>query len=351
MYQFSCCICGAVFERVRIGRSLKKYCSNACVGKANGLREKGFANPSHGLKMRQILRERQTPNFDLPIEKLQYIAGFLDAEGTLLSNPFVGLYNTNYSTLATIRGWLNFGKVYERSMTDHFMNGHFGHKPMFMWYSGSRQLCTELLETLLPYLCVKRDKAIAVLGHSRDSAPMSWAYVAAFFDGEGSVSFYDDSGPTSPNSQYYKFDITNTHLETLNTIQRFLDYGKVYVRENKHLDGKPVGTLRVGRYEDQIAFCGGITRYLLIKNEKVAAAADWIKAKDWNADNKLRHVTDEEVIRKYGEVQSIRKVAAQYGVGYNSMRERLLKAGAKLRLPDGVIRPINRVCLVAPQTI
>lgn len=337
MYRFSCCICGIVFERKRTGRSLKKYCSNACIGKANGLRTKGIARPLFSVKMRQLFRERQNPNFNLSVEHFQYFAGFLDAEGTISHLPkhiHIILYNTHRESLLTIQRWLNFGKIYERRKTVRFSATHFGCKPIFLWHSGSNQLCKELLVKLLPFLRIKREKALRVLGlkETEPKSPMSWPYIAAFFDGEGSVSFYDHSTSVGPTSQYYVFSVINTHIPTLNEIRDFLGFGKIHVNSHpRNPSRKPIGNLRIARHEDQIKFCEGTAPYMLIKKDKVTEAMNWIKSKDWFADNTLRNISNQEIVRKYTEVQSIRKVAASYNVTYNAIWTRLMKMGAKMR--------------------
>ena len=329
-----CPTCGTVFESIRTGHGWKKYCSNKCLGIANGNRLRNKPRPiEHIRKLRETVRSRYQPHFDLTPEQLGYVAGLLDAEGNIyhyargVRNLFttrIAIFNTNKIMLEKVCSWLGFGTVGTR----HFSKSdkHFGAKQVHFWVNSISEFSWALLSLLLPYLRVKYDKASKILNVIRKKTPMSWPYVAAFFDGEGSASFYEKEG-------LWAISFSNSDFAVLKEIQEFMGFGQIYPLAGTK---KPMWNLRLARHDAQVKFGEAVLSFLMIKKEKIRAMVDFIKGKEWDMDHwgghKLAHVSDEDLRHKYlEEKKSIQQLATEYNVKYNPMREHLLKHDIPLR--------------------
>jgi hypothetical protein len=227
------------------------------------------------------------------------------------------LYNTHTIVLRTIRTWLNFGIVAGRKNYP----SHFGRKPMFAWRCQTTDLSVRLLALLLPYLRVKRSQVEQILGLSVAPEPMSWPYVAAFFDGEGSPVFYESNG----HHDHYSFAIIQKNQAILQEIQGLLGYGWV----SPH--GVNCWRLGIADHEDQLKFIAGVLPHSIVKADKLRQARAFIEGKEWNVRHKLKDVPDQELAECYAKHGSIRRVAKDYGVAYGPMRLKLMRIGVPLR--------------------
>lgn len=330
----TCPTCGVVFESERAGHGWKKYCSNKCLGIANGNRLRNKPRSIEAIrKLRETVRSRYQPHFDLSPEQLGYIAGLLDAEGTIqhlargARNFFttrLAIVNTDRVVLDRMCSWLGFGVVDKRCFRES--DKHFGAKQVYVWRNSVSEFSLTLLNLLLPYLRVKYDKATGILGTAKEKAPMDWSYVAAFYDGEGSASLIHDK---RHNGMCYHIVISNNYRPVLEEISSFMTFGKIYAHDNGFV-------LQVARHDDQLKFAQAVLPFSIIKHEGLARMVQFIQNRDWNMDSrgghKLAHVSDDELRRKYlEEKKSIRRLAAEYNVKYNPMREHLLKHGIPLR--------------------
>lgn len=95
-----------------------------------------------------------------------------------------------------------------------------------------------------------------------------WAYIAGLFDGEGSIYF----------NKVCWLEIHNTHLETLEMIQKKLKAGYVYGKESK-ISTKNCYRLRFNRFREVYLILIKLLPYLSIKREKVIEVLNIIKNK------------------------------------------------------------------------
>jgi len=302
---YFCQTCGKPFK----GESWRPnhFCSHRCVNIS-----------------RSEFHKSSAPDVHLTEQQAQYIAGFLDAEGTIWSGSqhktklvHVQIPNTNYSVLETIREWTAYGKIYTRM---HF-KGHFGNKTIYVWVSQSRYFSEKFLVRLFPYLRVKRRAAEEAVGCKAEIYPMSFGYVAGFFDGEGSCR---------PATEY-NIAISNEVESVLEEIQSFLGYGHIYKRK-----GEDMYDLKVYSHKDRLKFVESVLPFSIVKRAELLEAQQFIQNKDWDMDekggHKLAHVTDEELRGFYlNQKLSVRDLAAKYGVKYNPMYQHLKKIGVQFR--------------------
>ena len=272
---------------------------------------------------------RYNPVFDLKLEQLQYLAGIIDAEGTVQIDPHYAKYqisicNSDRRCLEWVLNTVHFGNIYSRGIT---RQNHFGSKEIFVWQCAVSDFTKRLLVLLLPYLRVKRSKALHILEQQTvPTEPMSWPYIAAFFDGEGCASFYEKEG-------LWVASLSNTEFAVLKEIQEFMGFGRIYSGAGTK---KPIWTLRLSSHDIQLRFGQAVLPFLVIKGEKIRGMVNFIQGKEWDMDlnggHKLAHVSIDELRRKYlDEHKSIQQLATEYNASYNPMREHLLKCGVPLR--------------------
>jgi len=291
---------------------------------------KGTARPQVAEKLRLRSLAKYNPNFALSSDSLRYLSGILDAEGTIVCRKVyvtsqsyatrVAIYNTDRNVLDVIQRWLNFGNVTGRT---YHHSSHFGKKTVFMWSCQTTELARQLLTLLAPYLRVKHGKVEEILRGAYPFAPMAWAYVAGFFDGEGSVVDY--SSKNYRCHTHYEICMVQKDRAVLDEIQSFLGYGRV----SKH--GEDCWMLKIHRHADQTDFMEGVLPYSIVKRRQLEEARRFNDGKDWDAFHKLRRIPDHELSSLYLGGFSIRAIARRYGVTYEPTRTRLLKVGVPLR--------------------
>jgi len=281
-----CEICGAAY-RITVFRLHKsRYCSSFCMSKGLSLRYRGRKPSEVGiLKTLDTKAKKYSPHFDLSPSQLGYLAGFIDADGSISFRKPHGItlqiVNTHRRSLETVHEWLGFGNIYSRRKT----RGQFGNTPVFTWHCSFIRFSDKLLRILLPYLRINRQKAECVLGllePDQYRVPMSWGYVAGFFDGEGSVSYEPD---------LYTFSFANTDRDILEEIRQFLGCGTLSTHVHQSVRRKTMYQLRIRRHEDQVRFIEGVMPYMIIKTDKASSALEWIKAKKWRTQNRVRKVS------------------------------------------------------------
>ncbi len=92
---------------------------------------------------------------------------------------------------------------------------------------------------------------------------MTWAYIAGFFDGEGSLS---------RNGNGFRVTIPQTNVEVLCTIQRFAGYGNVIHVTKRQRHWKESWIYAVAKQEEVLHFLHRIGPYLVVKRNLVKAA-------------------------------------------------------------------------------
>jgi hypothetical protein len=307
-----CATCGAEFKA---HQSKNRFCSRKC----------------YDVFTKQRFAKTYTLQLSLSETQLAYIAGFFDAEGSIWKGPNplpttmstrVSFYNTNHHVLEVIQKWLGFGAIYEISPPSANKKACFN---LFITVSVYSE---RLLSVLLPYLHVKRLKTIEVLGTSKPQNPMSWPYIAGFFDGEGWAT-YDKT------SDVYRFGMTNKNRQVLEEIQRFIGFGNLYKRRRT-----ANSDLLVAAYKQELQFAEKILPYAIVKRQVLEEASSFILQRVWDVRKpyprpKLGHVSDDELRYFYEEEgYSMNKLARMYGVVENAIWLRMKNAGVASRHND-----------------
>jgi intein/homing endonuclease len=261
-----------------------------------------------------------------------YLAGFLDAEGSLISDKTrkrIDIVNTNLKVLQTIKSFLGCGSVY--CQTDYSDRKEW-HSKCYRYACAKNtvnnpQNGVDIAKSLLPFLIVKKQKFEDVFRLNIERQSMSWGYVAGFFDGEGNITLN-----LKAKKAYWNITITNTHLGVLQEIQKFIGYGFIHERNHHNIKWQRTWDLRISGFYRMNDFCKAVIPYSIVKLPKLQEFCNFFDGHDWHPNYKMKTVTDSDFKRLYlAEHLSIRKIAHKYGVKYNPVRERLLKAGVPLR--------------------
>lgn len=131
---------------------------------------------------------------------------------------------------------------------------------------------------------------------------MNWAYIAGYFDGEGCISLTKSGKP--------RVNITNTHLESLKEIQKYMELkinGKtnIYVKHNKN---KPCYSLVFSQGRTILGFLNKVKPYSIVKKIKVMNAIKYFDCK-----YKRKHFISKYKLNKlYCSGLSIKSIALKY---------------------------------------
>jgi len=283
-----------------------------------------------------------------------YIAGFLDAEGTvyfkkvLCSDNFVRrvthlqFINTNKEVLKRIKKFLNAGHIYTHT---HKNPDHFGKKPIYTLNIYKKQDLIRIVKEVVDHSFIKREKLIGLLNFLGKDINLSkftinWSYIAGFFDGEGTI--YQD-GKTG----YWRLSILNTNKEILEEIKSFIKSGSVYTRKKSKKSKKPIYTFQISDQRFILKFAKNTLPFSIIKKERLKEALKDINSKEWHPNYKLKGITKDELEKLYLEDKlSIRKIAKIYDVRYTSIWLQLKKFNIPRRrcgVPETVIIPKEKL--------
>jgi hypothetical protein len=215
----------------------------------------------------------------------EYVAGFLDGEGTVGSWASRGRpnaihrlswYNTHRPTLERLRDFMRYGSLRERT----WHNPRRGTKPIYELTIGARVQVQAVLQHVIPYLIEKRFAAESLLQDvttSDERIPpwrvswwsMGWSYLAAFLDGEGSVHLYSARGRDGDISGLSWY---NTYLPTLERMQAFLRGGHISHRQHSGFNGVKLShELSLGAKSVLVPALEGMLPYLIQKRDKAEA--------------------------------------------------------------------------------
>mgnify|MGYP001583012989 CR=1 FL=1 len=106
-----------------------------------------------------------------------------------------------------------------------------------------------------------------------ERASVDWAYVAGFFDGEGSVIFQKRGALPTICLQF-----SNTNRLALDTIHRFIRCGYIYAAKPKDEKCKVAFMLQIKRRKDVKRVASELIKYCIIKRIRLAEAL-WIASK------------------------------------------------------------------------
>lgn len=301
MKMHTCLNCGRTFRGQISHRN--RFCSRKCVDAG-----------------RWMTYKQKSPQVHLSISNAQYIAAMLDAEGSIRLDTEhwgqVSVANTHRATLKRIQRWIGFGRVYLGSSSNK--------KPCYYWGCSSQYASENLLRCLLPYLHVKKCSAEKAVGESCKAAPMSWSYVAGFFDGEGTV--YHDKA-----DRRYSFQTTNTNQQVLEEIRVFTGLGRIY-----HVRGTNIYRHEIYRWREQLLFIKAVLPFAIIKYDKLVSARRFISSKKWlpfsRINPKLAGLSDVRLRHLYVDCKlTSLAIASNYDVAYPSILRRLQLAGIPRR--------------------
>jgi len=121
-----------------------------------------------------------------------------------------------------------------------------------------------------------------------DSANINWAYIAGFFDGEGSIVMSTKGRDTNIGC---RLSITNTNYEVLKIIDKFLQSNGIKGQIGSKPDSKPIShdngktygqtkpcyNWRVGHRIFIIKFLVKTLPYLIVKKQKALEAISYIE--------------------------------------------------------------------------
>src|SRR5436305_1930974 len=100
--------------------------------------------------------------------------------------------------------------------------------------------------------------------------PVERAYIAGFFDGEGCVHFQKRAGRPI-------FVMTQRTPEVMQKIHSMLGCGNLYVQHRTDGNSPVMWKLSMRREEDMCDFIRAISRYSVVKREKLLEAKRWLK--------------------------------------------------------------------------
>lgn len=254
----------------------------------------------------------------------QYLAGFIDADGSFLSGNFrkrVVIYNTDFQVLQHIKEFLNGGSISKRK---HYA-GHLGNKTIFVYQyvkatKKKPHNANAIANCLAPFIVLKKKQFERVFDIPAKGVNISWSYLAGFFDGDGSLVFYPKEG-----SSHWYLLIVNRNKEILERIKDFLVCGNIHRHGNCFM-------FKIGKRDDVCRIGRNTLEFSIVKRQKIEAMLNFYANDEWHPNYKMKHVTKEELAELYlDDGFSIRQLAKIYGVKYNPMRERLIKFGVPLR--------------------
>lgn len=151
-----------------------------------------------------------------------YLAGIVDGDGYISvekeRNTFC-VTNTNYEGLLQLKNFLNMGKIYtcKNKKPQH-------NKCHYLKFKKKETL--QILPFLYRFFIIKKNKAEKILGEQEyPLTPLSmeekYAYTAGMIDAEGCFSY------GTKYSDYTRLSISNTNLQSLKTIQEYIQIGKI----------------------------------------------------------------------------------------------------------------------------
>jgi len=178
------------------------------------------------------------------LEKSQYayIAGLMDGDGyisLLEKNTVLCITNTNYECLAKIKEWLNIGNIYTCKAKKPQHNDCY-----YLKFKITE--IKELILNLYPYLFIKKEKAGRVLNRYNIIKPTTpqdfsdnekFAYIAGMTDAEGCFSY------GNKYSDYTRLSISNTNLQCLIKMKKWLNFGYITTEKRSHLKCKDMNNL------------------------------------------------------------------------------------------------------------
>lgn len=91
---------------------------------------------------------------------------------------------------------------------------------------------------------------------------MNWAYIAGFFDGEGSIT---------RNGSGFRITIPQTNLEVLKKIQAWTGFGHIRTTVTRQAHWKQSWTYAISKQTDVLTFLRGVQHWVIVKRSSTLA--------------------------------------------------------------------------------
>ena len=114
--------------------------------------------------------------------ELAYLAGFIDGEGTITLNyrrdrdsfqPLISITNTDKMIIEWLANIFSGGGITEYNSTHTHSFKYENRKTLYVYQLGRQSEIVKLLESILPYLKVKKKRAELLLIYCKEHVPYS----------------------------------------------------------------------------------------------------------------------------------------------------------------------------------
>ena len=147
---------------------------------------------------------------------------------------------------------------------------------------------------------------------------MTWEYVAAFFDGEGTIAH---------NGKGFRIAITQTNESVLREIQKLSGVGYILMLKKRKSHWKDSWIFYIARQEDVYKFIFGIKNYLIVKKQLAEQTAIklkiYLKIEGKRKSLKEKRIRRARILRTKG--WSYRKIGKELNIDWGYIRRLLLK--------------------------
>ena len=237
---------------------------------------------------------------EVPVERLQYLAGFFDGDGCVTSNngkPYlaVGLSSCSAEALLFFRDAFGGGITKQAP-------GRGSQKPTLLWRLFSETLRLEAAEHLQKYSILKRsqlqllidwpsksDQRRQAVQHLtrlkscdfHEDGELSWPWLAGFVDAEGCIG-------VGPDLKRIFLNITQKDEAVLEKIFGFMQAKGIAAAQVRH-DGRDAHVLQVSALESVLILLDNLLRNcLLLKKEQAETA---LMVQELNHDDLRRRIS------------------------------------------------------------
>lgn len=151
---------------------------------------------------------------------------------------------------------------------------------------------------------------------------MDSKYIAGFFDGEGSICL------TGKNKNRWTISIPQTNFEVLESIYKFLGYGRVIKVTKRKVHWKDAWVYQIGKQEEVFNFLKLIYPNLIVKRDKVyKALKGLIKIIDYKKLIENKRIKVKELVSKG---LSYRKIEKEYKINRGFIYRTMVGCSASL---------------------
>ena len=148
---------------------------------------------------------------------------------------------------------------------------------------------------------------------------MTWAYIAGFFDGEGSVT---------RNGHGYRITIPQTHERVLIEMKKFVGYGSIMKTTTRKSHWKQSWTFFISRQSEVKHFLNHVQPYLIVKKELVDQVLPIVVQLTQQNAQRLKHIhANKKIAHKLrAKGLSYRAIGKQLGLDWGYVRRLILSS-------------------------